>query len=97
MDKLILDRHQYVYGTAISNISAESMNALKSYDEWLKSNAFDIYMRVGEINYDDNINYKIYNDVRNKNYTPRFTVPLWHKAKLSIKLRIQHLFNGNNG
>lgn len=89
----LFDRYRYVYFLALSYIGQNTMELLKRYDEALKTIAPEIYSDISNVTYQDEVAYKVFKDIRDKNYPSDFRVPMLVRMKLSAKVRLSHLLS----
>ena len=85
---LLFDQHQYIYFLNLRHIDAKSMKRLQSHDEFVKAMAPEIYDDISTVSYQDGVNYKVFKDIRDKNYPSGFHIPLSVRIKLSLKVRL---------
>lgn len=89
---LISEQHEYIYFNALRCLNVQTMTLLKEHDEKVKSKAPAIYDYISGINYQDGVSYKVFQDIRDKNYPSDFKVPLHVRIMLSAKIRLSQIF-----
>ncbi|MDE5643511.1 MAG: glycosyltransferase [Muribaculaceae bacterium] len=83
--------HMVTYKMFIKMWNKEIAQLLKAYDTALQSNSAEIYNAIGQIKYTPELNYRIFSDLRKRDYPASFSIPFSVKARLSIKARLQKL------
>lgn len=87
-----LDFHKLFY-TEILNIGTqEAMGLVRSYEEKMRIESPEFYKAIGEITYDRNSKFRIFNDIRKKDYPSNYTIPYWERIKLSCRIRFKKVF-----
>lgn len=89
--KNLTEVHIYVYFKALGTQSADAMSLLCNYDSVLKSECPDVYDAIGQVQWDDIINFKVFDDIRKKSYPPEYRVPLAQRLRLSLAVKLNRL------
>lgn len=66
----------YVYNVIRRFQSEESMTMLKEIDSILKLQSPEIFNKVDQYPINKNINYKVFKEIRESNYNPKFKIPI---------------------
>lgn len=94
-DQLLLDKiidfYKFCYFTALNIWDRNVARQFKANDQQLKIEHSNIYDLIGEIPYDQSVNYQVFKKIREHNYPEVVKIPLWVKIRLSICVRLRKL------
>lgn len=88
---LISEQHEYIYFNALRCLNDHTMQLLEEHDKKVKAKAPAIYYYISGINYQDGVSYKVFQNIRDKNYPSDFHIPFGVRLKLSTKVRLMRL------
>lgn len=89
----IMDIHQYVYFTTLRFKTPQTIKLLKSYDTSLARECVEIYNLVSNIVWTEEVPFKLFKDLRRKDYPSNYKIPILKKIHLSFKIRFKRLFS----
>lgn len=91
--KMMYYRLEFLCSVALKYWNESICEIFKNFDLQLKNKNDDLYRAINEVIYDDSMRFKYIKDLRNKQYPSTYRIPLWCRAILSFKIRINKLGN----
>lgn len=83
---MLLEQLDYVYRNSLANINEENAALWAEFDKWLEINSKELYDEVGQFHYSQLVSsYKVYSDLRKKNFPSNFRIPMYVRALILLK------------
>jgi len=89
----IVGFHKTVYFEVIGSTKIDAMQMMRRHDVKILNTIPELYDAIGRINYDRYSSFKVFQDIRKKNYPEKYRIPFGEALMLSLKVKLNRLFN----